>query len=43
MAYYVFSLEFQVPLWYQKASRNDDGFVMWDYHVICIQVKAKLV
>jgi hypothetical protein len=43
MACDVFSLEFQVPLWYQKASPSDDGFVMWDYHVICIQVKAKSV
>ncbi|KAK3135629.1 hypothetical protein QOZ80_5BG0421450 [Eleusine coracana subsp. coracana] len=27
----------QVPLWHQKASNSDDGFICWDYHVICIQ------
>ncbi|TVU19225.1 hypothetical protein EJB05_35363, partial [Eragrostis curvula] len=27
----------QVPLWHQKASHSDDGFICWDYHVICIQ------
>ncbi|KAG8100941.1 hypothetical protein GUJ93_ZPchr0164g26838 [Zizania palustris] len=29
--------EKKVPLWYQKASHTNDGFVIWDYHVICIQ------
>jgi hypothetical protein len=29
----------QVPLWHQKAGHSDDGFICWDYHVICIQVK----
>uniref|UniRef100_A0A804Q0A7 Protein N-terminal glutamine amidohydrolase n=1 Tax=Zea mays TaxID=4577 RepID=A0A804Q0A7_MAIZE len=27
----------QVPLWHQKAGHSDDGFICWDYHVICIQ------
>nr|CAB3465381.1 unnamed protein product [Digitaria exilis] len=31
--------ERKVPLWHQKASNSDDGFICWDYHVICIQVK----
>ncbi|WVZ98349.1 hypothetical protein U9M48_043806 [Paspalum notatum var. saurae] len=29
--------EKKVPLWHQKASHSDDGFICWDYHVICIQ------
>ena len=29
----------QVPLWHQKAGHSDDGFICWDYHMICIQVK----
>ncbi|KAL6619315.1 hypothetical protein ACP70R_034454 [Stipagrostis hirtigluma subsp. patula] len=29
--------EKKVPLWHQKASYSDDGFILWDYHVICIQ------
>ncbi|XP_062231282.1 protein N-terminal glutamine amidohydrolase-like [Phragmites australis] len=29
--------EKKVPLWHQKASNFDDGFICWDYHVICIQ------
>jgi len=33
----------QVPLWHQKASTSDDGFICWDYHVICIQVKLNLI
>lgn len=28
----------QVPLWHQKASHRADGVILWDYHVICIQV-----
>uniref|UniRef100_A0ACD5TH35 Uncharacterized protein n=1 Tax=Avena sativa TaxID=4498 RepID=A0ACD5TH35_AVESA len=36
-AVFISNEEKKVPLWYQKASRNDDGFVLWDYHVICIQ------
>ncbi|MED6181974.1 hypothetical protein PIB30_024446 [Stylosanthes scabra] len=28
----------QVPLWNQKASHRADGVILWDYHVICIQV-----
>ncbi|XP_072958898.1 protein N-terminal glutamine amidohydrolase isoform X5 [Typha angustifolia] len=31
--------EKKIPLWYQKASKTIDGLVLWDYHVICIQVK----
>ncbi|XP_062181357.1 protein N-terminal glutamine amidohydrolase-like [Phragmites australis] len=31
--------EMKVPLWHQKASHSDDVFVLWDYHVICIEVK----
>ncbi|KAJ8509782.1 hypothetical protein OPV22_000216 [Ensete ventricosum] len=27
----------KVPLWHQKASIRNDGLVLWDYHVICIQ------
>uniref|UniRef100_A0A0D9WG18 Protein N-terminal glutamine amidohydrolase n=1 Tax=Leersia perrieri TaxID=77586 RepID=A0A0D9WG18_9ORYZ len=33
--------EKKVPLWYQKASHSGDGFVLWDYHVICIQSRRK--
>ncbi|KAL6893584.1 hypothetical protein ACP4OV_007682 [Aristida adscensionis] len=29
--------EKKVPLWHQKASYSDYGFIVWDYHVICIQ------
>ncbi|CAM0955728.1 unnamed protein product [Alopecurus aequalis] len=36
-AVFISNEEKKVPLWYQKASRSDDGFVLWDYHVICIQ------
>ncbi|XP_051202408.1 protein N-terminal glutamine amidohydrolase [Lolium perenne] len=36
-AVFISNAEKKVPLWYQKASPSDDGFVMWDYHVICIQ------
>ncbi|CAK8570907.1 unnamed protein product [Lathyrus sativus] len=28
----------QIPLWNQKASNRADGAVLWDYHVICIQI-----
>ncbi|XP_058723955.1 protein N-terminal glutamine amidohydrolase [Vicia villosa] len=28
----------QIPLWNQKASHRADGAVLWDYHVICIQI-----
>ncbi|PAN19770.1 hypothetical protein PAHAL_3G298400 [Panicum hallii] len=35
--------EKKVPLWHQKASNSDDGFICWDYHVICIQVKLNLI
>ncbi|CAN6328420.1 unnamed protein product [Urochloa humidicola] len=31
--------EKKVPLWHQKASNSDEGFICWDYHVICIQAK----
>ncbi|QCD86596.1 Protein N-terminal glutamine amidohydrolase [Vigna unguiculata] len=29
----------QIPLWNQKASKRADGMILWDYHVICIQIK----
>lgn len=29
----------QIPLWNQKASNRADGVILWDYHVICIQIK----
>lgn len=29
--------EKKVPLWHQKAGHSNDGFICWDYHVICIQ------
>ncbi|CAD6333935.1 unnamed protein product [Miscanthus lutarioriparius] len=29
--------EKKVPLWHQKAGHSDDGFICWDYHMICIQ------
>ncbi|KAJ6797580.1 protein N-terminal glutamine amidohydrolase [Iris pallida] len=29
--------ERKIPMWYQKASKQTDGLVIWDYHVICIQ------
>ncbi|XP_020591670.1 protein N-terminal glutamine amidohydrolase isoform X2 [Phalaenopsis equestris] len=28
----------KIPLWNQKASKSSDGLVIWDYHVICIQI-----
>ncbi|KAK7278924.1 hypothetical protein RJT34_23963 [Clitoria ternatea] len=28
----------QIPLWNQKASKRADGVILWDYHVICIQI-----
>ncbi|XP_027367120.1 protein N-terminal glutamine amidohydrolase [Abrus precatorius] len=28
----------QIPLWNQKASNRADGVILWDYHVICIQI-----
>ncbi|KAJ4779466.1 Protein N-terminal glutamine amidohydrolase [Rhynchospora pubera] len=31
----------KIPLWHQKASQMEEGLVVWDYHVICIQVKSK--
>ncbi|RVX09576.1 Protein N-terminal glutamine amidohydrolase [Vitis vinifera] len=31
----------QVPLWHQKASKRADGIILWDYHVICIQIKKE--
>ncbi|KAL6987147.1 Protein N-terminal glutamine amidohydrolase [Sarracenia purpurea var. burkii] len=31
----------QVPLWHQKASQRADGVILWDYHVICIQIKKE--
>ncbi|KAG9457400.1 hypothetical protein H6P81_001908 [Aristolochia fimbriata] len=30
----------RIPLWHQKASSRTDGLILWDYHVICIQVKS---
>ncbi|KAI4386524.1 hypothetical protein MLD38_004452 [Melastoma candidum] len=30
----------QIPLWHQKASKSEDGFIVWDYHVICVQRKS---
>lgn len=27
----------KVPIWRQKASSREDGCVVWDYHVICVQ------
>ncbi|KAL5546304.1 hypothetical protein UlMin_005991 [Ulmus minor] len=30
-----------IPLWHQKASHRADGAILWDYHVICIQVGSK--
>lgn len=31
----------QVPLWHQKASMRADGIVLWDYHVVCVQIKKE--
>ncbi|KAL0910924.1 hypothetical protein M5K25_019020 [Dendrobium thyrsiflorum] len=31
-------MEPQIPLWNQKASKSSDKLVIWDYHVICIQI-----
>ncbi|PKU69201.1 Protein N-terminal glutamine amidohydrolase [Dendrobium catenatum] len=28
----------KIPLWNQKASKSSDKLVIWDYHVICIQI-----
>ncbi|XP_061348895.1 protein N-terminal glutamine amidohydrolase [Gastrolobium bilobum] len=28
----------QIPLWNQKSSTRADGIILWDYHVICIQI-----
>ncbi|XP_074276819.1 protein N-terminal glutamine amidohydrolase [Silene latifolia] len=30
----------QIPLWHQKASHRADGVILWDYHVICVQIKG---
>ncbi|EEE63584.1 hypothetical protein OsJ_18401 [Oryza sativa Japonica Group] len=40
-AVFISNEEKKVPLWYQKASHSGDGFVLWDYHVICIQSRRK--
>ena len=32
-----------IPLWNQKASKRADGVILWDYHVICIQIKQGAV
>lgn len=32
----------KVPLWNQKASKRADGAILWDYHVICVQVMVLL-
>ncbi|KAG7017588.1 Protein N-terminal glutamine amidohydrolase [Cucurbita argyrosperma subsp. argyrosperma] len=32
---------FVIPLWHQKASKREDGLVLWDYHVICVQRKTE--
>ncbi|VAH06966.1 unnamed protein product [Triticum turgidum subsp. durum] len=40
-AVFISNEEKKIPLWYQKASRTNDGFVLWDYHVICIQAKQR--
>ncbi|KAG5555706.1 hypothetical protein RHGRI_006374 [Rhododendron griersonianum] len=37
----LFVPDFRVPLWHQKASHRADGVILWDYHVICIQVRTK--
>lgn len=31
----------KIPLWHQKASKSSEGLVIWDYHVICIQIGNK--
>ncbi|KAL9319204.1 hypothetical protein ACSQ67_015721 [Phaseolus vulgaris] len=31
-----------IPLWNQKASKRADGVILWDYHVICIQLDIKV-
>lgn len=30
----------QVPFWRHRASRDPDGFILWDYHVIVVQFPA---
>ncbi|TRY63172.1 hypothetical protein TCAL_00481 [Tigriopus californicus] len=30
-----------IPLWAQRASKREDGLVLWDYHVILIHVQAQ--
>ena len=30
---------YQIPLWHQRASHRADGVILWDYHVICVQVR----
>ncbi|KAJ8565073.1 hypothetical protein K7X08_001533 [Anisodus acutangulus] len=32
-------LQFEIPLWHQKASQRAEGVILWDYHVICVQKK----
>ncbi|XP_024516249.1 protein N-terminal glutamine amidohydrolase [Selaginella moellendorffii] len=34
---FLLSADKQFPIWCQKNSSRDDGFCVWDYHVICIQ------
>ncbi|CAN6444826.1 unnamed protein product [Victoria cruziana] len=31
----------KVPLWHQRASVRNDGLVVWDYHVICVQISGE--
>jgi len=31
------------PIWYQKASKEPEGFTVWDYHVVLFDQKQKLV
>ncbi|CAN4107224.1 unnamed protein product [Withania somnifera] len=31
----------QIPLWHQKASQCAEGVILWDYHVIYVQVLSR--
>jgi len=40
---FISNLEKKIPLWHQAVSEREDGFVVWDYHVILIDVGASQV
>ncbi|XP_052801092.1 protein N-terminal glutamine amidohydrolase-like [Mya arenaria] len=37
---FISNKEKQIPLWLQKAGKNEEGLVVWDYHVILLHKMA---